>query len=108
MRWAAAADVRFALPEGSFIGPYGDGGRASLGAFPRPTSLLLAQVADTGQVPVITGEQREAALADAKFWGARCFVLAPQRHDAPLRDTVDQLLGFPSQRMADVDVWKLA
>ncbi|WP_203925220.1 hypothetical protein [Virgisporangium ochraceum] len=107
MRWAAAADTRFALPEGSFIGPYGTGGTASLGAFPRPTSLLLAQVADTGQVPVITDAQRADALADARFWGARCFVLAAQRNDAPLRDTVEQLLGFPPQRVADVDVWKL-
>jgi hypothetical protein len=107
MRWAAAADVRFALPEGSFIGPYGDGGTASLGAFPRPTSLLLAQVADNGQVPVITDAQRADALADARFWGARCFVLAPQRNNAPLRTTVEQLLGFPPQRVADVDVWKI-
>jgi hypothetical protein len=99
--------VGFALPEGSFIGPYGDDGRASLGAFPRPTSLLLAQVADTGQVPAVTQANREDALADITFWHARCFVLAPQRHDAPLRETVAQLLGFPSQRVADVDVWKL-
>ena len=108
MRWAAAADVGFALPEGSFIGPYGDGGRASLGAFPRPTSLLLAQVADTGQVPAITDAQRGPTRARTPgFWGARCFVLAPQRHDAPLRETVERLLGFPPQRVADVDVWKL-
>ena len=108
MRWAAAADAGFALPEGSFIGPYGEGGRASLGAFPRPTSLLLAQVADTGQVPAVTDAQRADALADARFWGARCFVLAPQRHDAPLRETVQRLLGSPPQRIADVDVWKLS
>jgi hypothetical protein len=107
MRWAAAADTRFALPEGSFIGPYGDGGTASLGAFPRPTSLLLAQVADTGQVPVVTDAQRADAITDARFWRARCFVLGPQRNEAPLRATVDQLLGFPPQRVADVDVWKL-
>ncbi|GIJ58810.1 hypothetical protein [Virgisporangium aurantiacum] len=107
MRWAAAADAGFALPEGSFIGPYGEGGRASLGAFPRPTSLLLAQVADTGQVPAITDAQRADARADARLWRARCFVLAPQRNDAPLRETVERLLGSPPQRVADVDVWKL-
>jgi hypothetical protein len=65
-------------------------------------------VADTGQVPTVTDAQRADALADARFWGARCFVLAAQRNDAPLRDTVEQLLGFPPQRVADVDVWKLA
>src|SRR5207244_4000604 len=29
MRWAAAADAQFALPEGFFIGPYADGSRAA-------------------------------------------------------------------------------
>lgn len=107
MRWAAAADARFALPEGSFIGPYGEDGRATLGAFPRPTSLLLAQVADTGQAPAVTDAQRRAAADDARYWRARCFVLAEQKNDAPLRETVTQLLGQKPQRVADVEVWKL-
>ena len=107
MRWAAATGAGFALPEGLFIGPYGGDGRASLGAFPRPTSLLLAQVADTGQVPPITETERAAAREDARFWGARCFVLAAQRNDGPLRQTVTDLFGAQPQRIADVDVWKL-
>jgi hypothetical protein len=107
MRWAAATGVGFALPEGVFIGPYGGDGRASLGAFPRPTSLLLAQVADTGRVPPITDAERGAAIEDAKFWDARCFVLAAQRNDAPLRQTVTDLLQSEPQRVADVDVWRL-
>ncbi|GAA0933009.1 hypothetical protein GCM10009558_046160 [Virgisporangium aurantiacum] len=64
-------------------------------------------MADTGQVPAITDAQRADARADARLWRARCFVLAPQRNDAPLRETVERLLGSPPQRVADVDVWKL-
>jgi hypothetical protein len=106
MRWAAATGAGFALPEGLFIGPYGGEGRASLGGYPRPTSLLLAQVADTGQVPTITDTERAAAIEDARFWGARCFVLAAQRNDAPLRETVTDLLQQQPQRVADVDIWR--
>jgi hypothetical protein len=107
MRWAAAAGAGFALPEGLFIGPYGGDGQASLGAFPRPTSVLLAKVADTGQVPTITDADRDAAAEDARFWGARCFVLAAQRNDGELRRTVSDLLGRDPQRVADVDVWRV-
>lgn len=107
MRWAAAAGAGFALPEGLFIGPYGGDGQASLGAFPRPTSVLLAKVADTGQVPTITDADRDAAAEDARYWGARCFVLAAQRNDGELRRTVSDLLGRDPQRVADVDVWRI-
>jgi hypothetical protein len=107
MRWATAARAGFALPEGLFIGPYGGDGRASLGAFPRPTSLLLARVAETGQVPPITDAERAAANGDARFWRARCFVLAAQRNDAPLRHAMTDLLRTPPQRVADVDVWRV-
>jgi hypothetical protein len=106
MRWAAAAGVGFALPEGSFIGPYGEGGRASLGAFPRPTSQLLARVADTGVVPEVTDLERDAAAEDVRFWGARCFVLAAQPQEAALRETMVRLFGAP-QQVADVSVWRV-
>jgi hypothetical protein len=107
MRWATAAVAGFALPEGLFIGPYSGGGRASLGTFPRPTSQLLARVAETGQVPEIGYRERDAALEDAAFWRARCFVLAPQRYAEPLRSTMERLYG-PPQKVADVWVWRIA
>jgi hypothetical protein len=106
MRWAAAAGTGFALPEGLFVGPYAGGGRASLGTFPRPTSRLLAHVADTGQVPVITDLDRADAAKDIAYWDARCFVLAEQPNAKALRDTMEQLFG-PPQRVADVDLWRV-
>ncbi|GIJ44832.1 hypothetical protein Val02_17180 [Virgisporangium aliadipatigenens] len=104
MRWATAAGTGFALPQGSFIGPYGPGGEASLGTFPRPTSQLLARVAETGEVPVVGDTERSAAIADALYWNARCFVLADRPHREPLRTTMNALFG-PGQSIADVDVW---
>jgi hypothetical protein len=108
MRWSTAAGAGFALPEGSFIGPYGGDGRASLGAFPRPTSQLLARVADTGVVPEVTDAERAAAAEDVSYWGARCFVLAPatEPREAALRETMERLFGQP-QQVADVWVWRV-
>src|SRR5690606_32663002 len=54
MRWAAAANAAFGLPEGFFLGAYGPEGRASVGTWKQPTSGLLTDVAATGQVPPIT------------------------------------------------------
>lgn len=106
MRWAAAADARFGLPQGFFIGPYAAGGRASLGIAPRPTSQLLAGVAGTGQVPTIGSAQREAADRDLAYWRAGCVVLDPQqRHQGPLRTTLERLLG-PGERIAGSWVWR--
>lgn len=106
MRWAAAANAEFALPEGFFIGPYGRDGRASVGTYKRPTSQLLAEVAETGQMPPVTDEHRRQAQRDLEFWGAGCVVLGPgHRHETPLRSVLVDLLG-PGTRMADAWVWR--
>jgi hypothetical protein len=107
MRWAAAAGARFALPEGFFIGPYGRNGHASIGTFKQPTSALLAEVAATGKVPVVSPAARDQATKDAAFWGASCLVLARDEPNAgPLRNTVDLLYG-PATAVSDVWIWKL-
>jgi hypothetical protein len=108
MRWAAAANAEFGLPEGFFIGPYAAGGRASVGTFKQPTSQLLSQVADTGQVPTITPEYRSQATADLAFWGAGCVVLRPdQRYEVQLRGVLEQLLG-PGEQVAGLWVWRVS
>jgi hypothetical protein len=108
MRWAAAADAEFALPEGFFIGPYGREGRASVGTFPRPTSHLLADVAATGDVPDIGAAERSQARTDLDYWDAQCVVLGPdQPYDDELRTAVAELLGEPGERVADAWIWRL-
>jgi hypothetical protein len=104
MRWAAAADARFGLPQGWFIGPYGPNGHASLGVYPRPTAQLLARVAASGVVPEITDEDRQTARADIAYWHASCVVLAHRPHEEALRITLDALFG-PGQDVTDVRVW---
>jgi hypothetical protein len=107
MRWAAAADASFALPEGFFIGPYAAEGRASMGTYKQPTSQLLADVAKSGVAPAITEEQRTLARRDIAFWDASCVVLADDTaHVAALRVTLEGLLG-PATRVADAWTWKV-
>jgi hypothetical protein len=110
MRWAAAADARFAIPEGFFIGPYGAGGRASVGVFSRPTSQLLNHVFETGAVPAVTPDDRAQAQRDVAYWHASCLVLATngtQFNVAALGRTMTLLFG-PGQPAGDVMVWRVA
>ncbi|MGC4771848.1 hypothetical protein ACLQ25_23130 [Micromonospora sp. DT44] len=107
MRWAAAADAGFGLPEGFFIGPYGRGGTAAMGTFKQPTSALLADVARRGDQPAIGDEQRRQAAKDADFWGASCVALTDDApHAASLKTTLEQLYG-PATRIADAWTWKV-
>ncbi|MEV4820364.1 hypothetical protein [Micromonospora sp. NPDC049274] len=107
MRWAAAADAGFGLPEGFFIGPYGRGGTAAMGTFKQPTSALLADVARRGDQPAIGDEQRRQAARDVDYWGASCVALADDApHADSLRATLEQLYG-PATRVADAWTWRV-
>ena len=106
MRWPAAADDAFGVPEGFFIGPYGPAGRASVGRYPAPTSQLLAGVAQSGVVPQIDAGTRSQTKADLDFWKADCVALAHVPNEAALHTTLDQLLG-PGTLLADTWTWKI-
>ncbi|GIF75504.1 hypothetical protein [Asanoa siamensis] len=107
MRWSAAADAAFAIPEGFFIAPYGADGTASMGTYSQPTSVLFKQAATEGVVPGIGDFQRAQAREDFAFWKAECVVLADGTvNEATLRTTLEQLLG-PGKRIADVTTWKV-
>jgi hypothetical protein len=93
MRWAAAADDRFALPEGFFIGPYGPNGRPVVGTYPRPTSLLLAKTNETGTITPVTGAIRAQAAADLTFWRADCIALAHVPNEEILKFNLELLFG---------------
>ncbi|MEV4631554.1 hypothetical protein AB0J90_35325 [Micromonospora sp. NPDC049523] len=107
MRWGAAANAEFGMPEGFFIGPYAARGKASMGTYKQATSALLAEVAKTGVVPGITDEDRQRARQDVQFWRASCVVLASDApHPESLRVTLEGLFG-PGTRIADAWTWKV-
>jgi hypothetical protein len=109
MRWAAAAGARFAVPEGFFIGPYADHGRASLGIYSRPTSGLLNKVEETGAVPEVGATERDQARKDVAYWHASCLVLADrdQANRGPLAATMTALFGIGTH-VDDVTVWRVS
>lgn len=107
MRYATATGVAFGMPEGFFIGPYGRNGRATVGTWKFPTSLVLAEVAKTGKVPVVEDRMRAQAKADLARWKASCVALTKHPQEAALRRTLEALLG-PGRPVADAIVWTIA
>jgi hypothetical protein len=107
MRWPAAANAAFAIPEGFFIAPYGPEGRSSIGIYPRPTSQLLASVAKSGAIPPIDDTTRAQIQRDIQYWKADCFALAQVPNQDALRTTLEQLLG-PGTPIDDTWTWKVS
>jgi hypothetical protein len=106
MRWPAATNDQFAIPEGWFIGPYAADGRATIGTASQSTAQLLESVGESGTVPDIGADQQVAARADIAFWHASCVVLVDTApHQAAVKSTLDQLFG-PGRRVADVWTWR--
>ncbi|WP_163511423.1 hypothetical protein [Fodinicola acaciae] len=106
MRWAAATDTRFALPQGFFVGPYGAHGTAAFGVYPTSTSQLLTKVRKSGVVPPIGAKERTQAERDLRYWKSSCVVLGPDPRQAELRAALQALFG-PGKPVDDVWVWKL-
>ncbi|MDR7279298.1 hypothetical protein [Catenuloplanes atrovinosus] len=107
MRWAAATNTAFGMPEGFFIASYGADGAPSMGTYQRTLSNVTAEVAKTGAVPEIDAQKGADARADLAHWGASCVVVADSAPNAAaLRITVGRLLGTPGTRLADVYYWR--
>lgn len=106
LRWSAVAGLDFAAPGGYFIGPRGkDDRQARFNAPARTTATLLDSAALRNVVPWISFREREAALADLRFWNASVLVLGAHPSEDALRKTVESLLRRPAQRVDDVWVW---
>ncbi|HEX4252054.1 MAG TPA: glycosyl transferase [Pseudonocardia sp.] len=106
LHWQVATGFAFPLVEGYFVGPGPGPDRVGIyGADRRPTSLLLAGVLISGQVPPIGAKERATALADLRSWRTDVVVLPGDVYnEAALRTTLDQLLGRGEHR-DDVTVW---
>ena len=105
MRWQSAANYRFRMPGGYFLGP-GPDGHAYVGGSADPaTANLLAQVAETGQPAAVTPEQQAQAIVDLTAWGTDRIVLGPDPAQAALRATMTSLIGQEPQSVDGVYVW---
>ncbi|MFV2113172.1 hypothetical protein ACFHW0_12645 [Micromonospora sp. LOL_025] len=107
VRWGAAAGVGFAVPQGYFLGPTSptdDTGR--WGVDPRPTAVLLTEVAN-GERPApvaITPEERAQAERDVRHWRADAVALPRHPRAEALRSALDACFG-PGRRVDDVWLW---
>lgn len=107
LRWQVDAGLRYPIAEGYFLGPDGPERKGNYGAVRRPTSRLLRDVADTGEVPEVTDADRAAAGEDMRFWRAGVVVLPAHPKQGELRETVNSLLGQQGRQVADVWIWEL-
>jgi hypothetical protein len=105
MRWQSAANYRFRMPGGYFLGPGPDGHAYVGGSADPPTADLLNQVALTGKPADVTPEARARATADLAAWGADRIVLGPTPAQAALRETVSNLIGRQPEQVSGVYVW---
>ncbi|MGH8793155.1 MAG: glycosyl transferase [Stackebrandtia sp.] len=104
LHWQVRSGLGFAVPEGYFIGPAGPKRDGVYGAVARPTTMLLREARDTGQVPDIADAEQRQACADLRYWGADAVVLGPHPREIALRSTVERLLG-PGEWTGGVWVW---
>ncbi|HET9517989.1 MAG TPA: hypothetical protein VFO77_09715, partial [Actinoplanes sp.] len=97
----------FAIPRGYFMGPVDppDDRTGSWMAPRRPTSSLLQAVAQTGRRPVVIGADRQAAVADLRYWRAGVLVLGRHEHADALGATVSDLLGRQPQQIGGARIW---
>jgi hypothetical protein len=105
MRWQSAADYRFRMPGGYFLGPGPDGHAYVGGPADPPTAALLTKVAETGQAAAVTPAEQAQAAADLKAWGADRIVLGPAPAQEALRETMSNLIGRQPELVDGVYLW---
>ncbi|MFJ4656178.1 glycosyl transferase [Nocardia sp. NPDC088792] len=105
LRWQADSGFEFPIAGGYFVGPTGTSKKGRYGPDDRPTASLLLKAQQSNKVPAIGDAERAQALVDLRYWHADVVVLPPTDNEDALRQSVDQLLGFPGQQVDDVWVW---
>jgi hypothetical protein len=107
MRYATDALAAYGMPEGFFIGPYGDDRKAVMGTWRRPFSYMLNEINRTGIAWQIDDSTRAQFLRDLARWDADCIVLTDTREREQLDVTLTRLLG-PGTPVADATIWRRA
>ncbi len=105
LRWQIESGLEFPLAEGYFVGPGTDPDRGTYGAVRRPSSRLLEEVSDSGEVAEVGTQERVDMLTDLRFWRADVVVLGPHEHEQALRETVELLLARPGRTVDGVWFW---
>jgi hypothetical protein len=107
IRWSSSAGVGFSVPQGYFLGPTSPTDHTGRwNVEPRPTAVLLAEVARGYRSPTVTDAERAQAVADARFWRADAVVLDAHPRQFELRTVLDRFYGTGRQ-VDDVWLWNV-
>jgi hypothetical protein len=107
IRWSSSAGVGFSVPQGYFLGPTSPTDHTGRwNVEPRPTAVLLAEVARGYRSPTVTDAERAQAVADARFWRADAVVLDAHPRQFELRRVLDRFYGTGRQ-VDDVWLWNV-
>ena len=109
--WHADADLRFAMPGGSFFVPQGPAHRVAFGpvlgyTYESQTGDLLTNLA-SGSVPDRTAVTRSVLGAEWRSWHVRSVIAVPGAcaYPAQVMGFLTWLLGPPSAHAGDVYAW---
>jgi hypothetical protein len=104
-RWVANINLGVAIAHGYVLSPTsGTDLTASYNPAERPTTTLVNTVPYTNTVPAITDQDRQAAVADLRYWHAAVVMVQPGQYEDELRQTAEQLLG-PGQYLGGAWIW---
>ena len=104
IRWQTAANMRFAVPLGYFLGPVSaKNSRGRWGAIARPMTRLM-DAAERGESYELTDAKRRGAMNDVRRWNADAVVLFDSRHPHLARRVLVSLFG-DGQPAGEVEVW---
>lgn len=104
MLWQAAADLRFRMAQGTFLGPDAAGKRM-YGAPLSTLSLTMLEVQQGGEEPELNDDLRSRLLADLAERRVETIIVGPMRHRPVMIRLFSELVGRQPERTGGVAVW---
>ena len=104
MLWQAEARMRFAMPEGYFVGVRSGGIRAD-GPRPSATGSVMIAIAGGRGAPALTPPLRSRLIGELRRWQVRTVLVGPMEHEDRMASFVTSLLRSSPRRVGGVWVW---
>lgn len=104
MLWQVAADMRFRMAQGSFLGPDKDG-RRMYGTPLSSLSLTMLEVQQRGEEPELDDDLRARLLADMAERQVDTVIVGSMRNRDTMIGLFSQLVGRQPERTGGVAVW---
>jgi hypothetical protein len=104
-RWVADTNIDVPLANGYVLTPTSRTNlTAAYSPADRPTTILVNAAARANTAPMVTDADRQAAVADLRYWHAAVVLVQPGAFEATMRQTAEQLLG-PGEFVDGVWIW---